>query len=46
VELVAMDMWRPYKEAVNAVLPQATVVIDKFHVLRLANACNLDRLLS
>ena len=38
VELVAMDMWRPYKEAVNAVLPHATIVIDKFHVLRLANA--------
>jgi transposase len=38
VELVAMDMWRPYKEAVNAVLPNATIVVDKFHVLRLANA--------
>jgi transposase len=35
VELAAMDMWRPYKEAVNAVLPQATIVVDKFHVLRL-----------
>jgi Transposase len=33
-----MGMWRPYKEAVNAVLPQATIVVDKFHVLRLANA--------
>src|SRR5205823_13032370 len=38
VELVAMDMWRPYKEAVHAVLPHATTVIYKFHVLRLANA--------
>lgn len=38
VELVAMDMWRPYKEAVNVVLPHATIVVDKFHVLRLANA--------
>jgi transposase len=38
VELVAMDMWRPYKEAVNAVLLQSTIVVDKFHVLRLANA--------
>ena len=27
-----------YKEAVNTELPQATVVVDKFHGLRLANA--------
>jgi transposase len=38
VDLVAMDMWRPYKEAVTAALPQATIVVDKFHVLRMANA--------
>jgi transposase len=38
VELVTMDMWRPYKEAVNLVLPHAQIVVDKFHVLRLANA--------
>lgn len=36
VEVVAMDMWRPYKEAVNAVLPQAEVVVDRFHVVRMA----------
>lgn len=38
VELVTMDMWRPYQEAAQAALPQATVVIDKFHVLKMANA--------
>ncbi len=38
VQLVAMDMWRPYKDAVQAALPQATIVIDKFHVLKMANA--------
>jgi transposase len=38
VQLVAMDMWRPYREAVHAALPQATIVIDKFHVLKMANA--------
>ena len=32
VELVAMDMWRPYKDAVNIVIPHAKIVIDKFHV--------------
>jgi len=37
VRYVAMDMWRPYKTAVNAVLPQATVVIDKFHIVKMAN---------
>jgi transposase len=37
VELVAMDMWVPYRDAVQAVMPQAEVIIDKFHVLKLAN---------
>lgn len=37
VQYVAMDMWTPYRDAVEAVLPQATVVIDKFHVVRMAN---------
>ncbi|MDD5591576.1 MAG: transposase, partial [Dehalococcoidales bacterium] len=36
IQLVAMDMWQPYKDAVNDILPQATVVIDRFHVIRLA----------
>ncbi|MHB1612038.1 MAG: ISL3 family transposase [Sulfobacillus sp.] len=38
VRLVTMDMWRPYKDAVEASLPDATIVIDKFHVLKMANA--------
>jgi len=33
IEHVAMDMARPYCEAVEAVLPSAIVVIDKRHVL-------------
>ncbi len=37
VQYVAMDMWRPYRDATRAVLPQATIVIDKFHVVRMAN---------
>jgi transposase len=37
VKYVAMDMWNPYRDAVATVLPQATVVIDKFHVVRMAN---------
>lgn len=37
VQCVAMDMWTPYRDAVQAVLPAATIVIDKFHVVRMAN---------
>ena len=37
VEWVCMDMWRPYYDAVQSVLPQARIVIDKFHVVRMAN---------
>ncbi|CDG51237.1 transposase (fragment) [Halomonas sp. A3H3] len=32
-----MDMWKPYRRAVQAVLPQARIVVDKFHVVRMAN---------
>src|SRR5690606_37392608 len=37
IELVAIDMWRPYKDAVNMVIPHAKIVIDKLHVVKLAN---------
>lgn len=37
VEIVTMDMWKPYRDAVYAVLPNAYVVIDQFHVVRQAN---------
>ncbi len=39
VKCVAMDMWEPYKDAIRTVMPQATIVIDKFHVVRMANQC-------
>ena len=38
VKCVTMDMWEPYKDAVYAALPNAVVVVDKFHVVRMANA--------
>jgi len=34
---VAIDMWKPYRDAVNEALPNAVIVIDKFHVVRLSN---------
>lgn len=37
IELVAMDMWNPYKSALNSVIPHAEIIIDKFHVVKLAN---------
>mgnify|MGYP002146350134 CR=1 FL=1 len=34
---VGMDMWRPYRIAVQKVLPNAKIVVDKFHVVSKAN---------
>ena len=39
VEVVTMDMWKPYRDAATALLPDARVVVDKFHVVRMANKC-------
>jgi len=35
---VGMDLWRPYRLAVQKVLPNAKIVVDKFHVASKANA--------
>lgn len=43
IEVVCMDMWEPYKDAVHAVLPKARIVVDKFHVTKWANEC-MDRI--
>lgn len=37
VQVVTMDMWSGYRSAVHEVLPSAMVVVDKFHVVRMAN---------
>lgn len=37
VRYVAMDMWAPYRDACQAVIPDAQIVVDKFHVVRMAN---------
>lgn len=36
---VAIDMWRPYRDVANSLLPGVPVVIDKFHVVRTASYC-------
>ncbi|MHB8371046.1 MAG: ISL3 family transposase [Leptospirales bacterium] len=38
IRCVAIDMWRPYREAVREALPGVPVVVDKFHVVKMANA--------
>lgn len=37
IEVVTMDMWNPYRTAVKAVLPNSKIVVDKFHVVKMAN---------
>lgn len=37
IQIVAMDMWRPYREIAEAMIPHADVVIDKWHVVKYAN---------
>lgn len=37
VEVVTMDMWRPYRDAALEVLPNAICIVDKFHVVKMAN---------
>ena len=39
VKVVAIDMHRAYKDAVREVLPNAAIVVDKFHVVRMASVC-------
>jgi len=36
---VCMDMWQPYKQACNDMLPEAAVIVDHFHIVKLANSC-------
>jgi transposase len=36
IKVVTMDMWKPYRDAVGAILPDAAVVVDKFHIVRTA----------
>lgn len=36
VEVVTMDMWSGYRAAVYETLPNAMVIVDKFHVVKMA----------
>ena len=44
IELVVIDMWRPFRNAVRDKAPNAEIVFDKFHILRhLSNALDQVR---
>jgi len=45
VKAVAMDMHEPFRQAVQMCLPQAKVVVDKFHLIRHINGA-LDKVRS
>lgn len=42
VKGLAIDMWRPYKDVAQDMMPGLPVVIDKFHIVRMASEA-LDR---
>lgn len=37
VKLVCMDMWNPYRDMISSLLPQAKIIVDKFHFVRMAD---------
>jgi transposase len=39
VKGLTIDMWAPYRDVVYELFPHLPVVIDKFHVVKIANAC-------
>jgi len=38
VDIVSMDMWKPFMTAVTEVIPQADIVHDKFHTAKYLNS--------
>jgi len=37
IEEVSIDMWKPYKTVAEEVMPQAEIVVDRFHLMKLIN---------
>jgi transposase len=37
IQVVSIDMWKPYRAAVQAKLPHADIVADRFHVMKQLN---------
>jgi transposase len=37
IEYVSIDLWRPYKTLVEELMPNAEIVADRFHVMKIVN---------
>ena len=37
IEVVAFDMWRPYRDVAQQCFPEAALVVDRFHVVKALN---------
>ncbi len=37
IKVVSMDLWKPYREGINEVLPHAEIVADRYHVMKNLN---------
>lgn len=37
IQCFAIDMWKPYRTAVYELIPDAIVIVDKFHVIKEIN---------
>ncbi len=37
VQIVCQDMWKPYRDVASRLFPKAAIVVDRFHIQRMAN---------
>jgi transposase len=37
IEEVSIDLWKPYKKVAEELMPQASIVADRFHVMKQVN---------
>ena len=37
IEEVSIDLWRPYRDLVEEMMPNATVIADRFHIAKIVN---------
>ncbi|MDF0729118.1 ISL3 family transposase [Pseudomonas entomophila] len=37
VQIVCQDMWKPYRDVASKLFPKAAIVVDRFHIQRMAN---------
>ena len=37
IEFVSIDLWKPYRSLIEKLMPNATVVADRFHVMKQIN---------